>query len=346
MNFDRKAFDLRTRRAVWTLLAIVLLSAPITRAQETPADTNEENPQLNESQTGTVEDSKTTQDPTTPTAPTEETTPAIPSALVIEVAGEAHWAIFGTSPIVADGWTPIAKGDELKPGTLIRTGLRSHVNLQFGETTTVSVRSASYASIDQFFRSASTETVRIGLGYGTVRGGSSEGEIRADVEVTAPVATLAKRGTEGWEIGVEAGTGRFRISLAEHGLVEAIKSVSGKQIASRHVRPGQYATHANIANMWISQDIFDRNVAFYEANFLTAADAQFSATNTGSFATLAPGGGTTLLDLSGRNNRDFVLANLPGSGVATQLPTFPIGVAGPISRPEGNFGTGGIFKRR
>jgi len=345
----RKTHGLKTRRTICVLTAIVAISASITRGQETPAKTNEDQPRSDKAQTAPVEDSKTTQDsptPTTPTTPTDATTPTVPSALAIEVAGKASWAIAGTSPIVADGWTPIAVGDELKPGTLIRTGLRSHVNLQFGETTTVSIRSASYASIDQFFRNATTETVRIGLGYGTVRGGSSEGEIRADVAVTAPVATLAKRGTEGWEIGVEAGTGRFRISLAEHGLVEAIKSVSGRRIASRRVLPGQYATNVNIANMWISQDIFDRNVAFYEARFVTASDARFFAANTGSYATLDPGGGSTLADLSGRFSRSFVLANRPGSGVRPLLPILPIGLAGPNSRPEGNFGTGGIFKRR
>jgi hypothetical protein len=240
----------------------------------------------------------------------------------------------------------IVLGDKLAAGTLIRTGLRTHVNLQFGETTTVSVRSASYASIDQFFRSATTETVRVGLGYGTIRGGSSEGEIRADVEVQAPVATLAKRGTEGWEIGVEAGSGRFRISLADHGLVEAIKMAGPQRVTSRNVKPGQYATHANIANMWISQDIFDRNVAFYNSDFVTAADSEFLIANTHGYATLDPAGGTSLRDLLARASRDFELAARPGGSASQRLPTLPIGQAGPVSRPEGNFGTGGIFKRR
>jgi len=271
---------------------------------------------------------------------------SVPAARVIEVAGVAHWAPAGTSPLAQKGWTAIRVDDSLTPGTLIRTGLRSHVNLQFGQTTTVSVRSASYASIDQFYREATTETVRVGLGYGTIRGGSSEGKIRADVEVTAPVATLAKRGTEGWEISVEPGTGRFRISLAERGLVEAIKTASGRRIASRTVRPGQYATNTSIANLWINQDIFDRNISFYDAHFLTLSDAEFLASNTGSFSTLEPGGGTDLVKLSGRFNRPGQLIRRPGVIAATTLLTLPIGVSGPSLRPEGNFGTGGIFKRR
>jgi hypothetical protein len=331
------AFDSKALCATWALLALAMF-VPVALAQDASAKTNDTQAQPTESEPAPVDASKKSQD--NPDSPT------VPSAIVIEVAGSADWAIPGTSPIVADGWTTIATGDELKPGTLIRTGLRSHVNLQFGETTTVSVRSASYASIDQFFRSATTETVRVGLGYGTVRGGSSEGEIRADVEVTAPVATLAKRGTEGWEIDVERGTGRFRISLAEHGLVQAIKSASGKRTVSRQVKPGQYATNTNIANMWINQNIFDRNVSFYDAGSITDADAAFLTTNTGNFATIAPGGGSALADVSGRSNRGFVLGIQQGGRFRSQLPLLPIGVSGPISRPEGNFGTGGIFKRR
>ncbi len=334
MNPNKKTFVPKTSCASWTLAAFIATSASIALSQETPEKSPEPQPQESNAQAPTVVDSDEAQAPT------------VPSAIVIEVVGTAHWAIAGTSPIVPDGWTPIAADDSLPPGSLIRTGLRSHVNLQFGETTTVSVRSASYASIDQFYRDATTETVRVGLGYGSVRGGSSEGTIRADVEVTAPVATLAKRGTEGWEIGVEQGTGRFRISLAEHGLVQAIKSVAGKPLASRQVKPGQYATNKNIANMWISQDIFDRNIAFYDANFTTNADAKFAASNTGSYSTLDPAGGTALAQISGRSSRAFSLANQPGTGTRTQRPTLPIGTTGPISRPEGNFGTGGIFKRR
>ena len=205
------------------------------------------------------------------------------------------------------------------------------------------MRSATHASLDELYRSANTEHVKLGLGYGTVRGGSVEGTIRSDVRVESTVATLAKRGTERWQMHVEPVTGRFQISLAEHGLVEAIQKLRSPRRTARTVRPGEYANETNIANMWIKQDIFDRNVKFYQAEALTLADEEFTTENTRGYAGLAPGGGSSLVDLSARVNADFVLdqieANTPPS---VQPPT--TAVLQPVRRPEGNFGTGGIFR--
>ncbi len=275
--------------------------------------------------------------------PAEPTEPL--PAVVIEVNGSVEWAKPGVSPLAAQGWVPVKWKEQLDPGTQIRTGLRSFVHLQFGKTTFVALRSATHASLDQLYRSATAEHVRIGLGHGTVRGGSVEGTIRSDVIVDSPVATLAKRGTEGWEMQVEAGTGRFRISLAEYGLVEAIQKLRGAQRSSRSVRPGEYATDSNIANMWIKQDIFDRNVNFVDLNAVTATDADFTVENTSGYGVLAPGGGTTLVDASERASSDFVLQqtaqNFPG---ATLPPITVIIPELPVPRPEGHFGTGPTFR--
>lgn len=266
-------------------------------------------------------------------------------AVVIEVAGTVERARPGLSPLVSKGWTPVKWKDRLEPGTQIRTGLRSYVHLQFGKTTVVAIRSATHAGIDQIYRSAKTEHVRISLGYGTVRGGSVEGKVRSDVVVDSTVATLAKRGTEGWEMRVEPVTGRFRISLAEYGLVEAFKKLRSAKRVSRQVRPGEYATDANIANMWIKQDIFDRNIKFYQAEAVTLADADFMAESTRGYGVLAPGGGSTLADASGRVSADFVLEqtarNFPGGLLPTTTVLVP---TGPVARPEGHFGTGRTFK--
>jgi hypothetical protein len=272
-----------------------------------------------------------------------------PAAVVIEVAGIADWAPAKTSPLVAEGWTAIKLADRLVPGTLIRTGLRSHVNLQFGETTTVSVRGATYASVDQYYRSAGVETVNIGMGYGTVRGGSSEGTFRSQVTIDSPVATLAKRGTEGWQISVEAATGRYRISLAEEGLVEAIekargRGAAGQRVASRTVEPGEYATETNIRNMWIEQAVFDRNVWFYDPSAITPAEAAFAANNPRGFGTLSPGGGMELRDLTLRDDPSFFFAQSNLQPPISPIPRPPLG--GDNNVPDGNFGTPGIFKRR
>ena len=69
-----------------------------------------------------------------------------------------------------------------------------------------------------------------------------EGKLRSDVVVDSTVATLAKRGTEGWQMRVEPMTGRFKISLAEYGLVDAVSKLRAAGRMSRTVRPGEYVT--------------------------------------------------------------------------------------------------------
>jgi hypothetical protein len=292
---------------------------------------------------GATRESRTSND--MGSAPVQEPFVEALPAVVIEVAGTVERARPGLSPLVSKGWTPVKWKDRLEPGTQIRTGLRSYVHLQFGKTTVVAIRSATHASIDQIYRSATTEHVRLSLGYGTVRGGSVEGKVRSDVVVDSTVATLAKRGTEGWEMRVEPVTGRFRISLAEYGLVEAFQKLRSAKRASRQVRPGEYATDVNIANMWIKQDIFDRNVKFYQAEAVTLADADFMAESTRGYGVLAPGGGSTLADFSGRVSAAFVLEqtarNFPGGLLPTTTVLVP---TGPVARPEGHFGTGRTFK--
>ena len=265
-------------------------------------------------------------------------------ALVVEVDGTVEWARPGVSPLAAHGWTPVKWKDTLAAGTQIRTGLRSSVHLQFGETTHVSLRSATHASIDLLYRSAKTEHVRVGLGYGTVRGGSIEGTLRSDVRVESTVATLAKRGTEGWQMQVEPMTGRFKISLAEYGLVEAIQRLQSDRRTSRSVRPGEYATDANIASLWIKQDIFDRNVAFYEADAVSVADADFTADNTRGYGVLAPGGGSTLVDASTRTSADFALDQIDRNFPGGTRPTTVLVPTQAVARPEGHFGTGQTYR--
>ena len=112
---------------------------------------------------------------------------------------------------------------------------------------------------------------------------------------------------------------------------------------SRNVRPGEYATDANIANMWIKQDIFDRNVKFYEAEAVTVADADFSAEHTRGYGVLAPGGGSELVAASHRVSSDFVLEqvaeNFPDGTLPPTTVILPV-----VRRPEGHFGTGSTFK--
>ncbi len=279
-----------------------------------------------------------------PPATTQPTTtrPAEPvtdlKARVLETAGTVAWAPAGTDVLNAAAWKPVQVNDEFGAGVQIRTGLRSHVTLQFGDDTVVSVRRATLASIDQFYRTQETKSVRLGLGYGAIRGGTTEGELRSDLTVESPVATLAKRGTEGWELSVEPYTGGWRISLARSGLVEALERATGQR---RLVHPGEYANARNIAQAWINQALFDRVVRFVSADMLTSADVDFTTQSRGGTAPMSLGGASDLLDFAGRTapptNAASDLAALQSaarlSALSGQFDTLLV-----TPRPEGNFG--------
>ena len=251
-------------------------------------------------------------------------------AEVLEVRGDVSWAGPDVSALATEGWTEVRVGDRLEAGTQIRTGLRSHLHLRLGQSNYVSIERATIASIDQLYRTSDKETIRIGLGYGAIRGGSDEGKVRSDLVVVSPVATMAKRGTKGWRISVEPHTGRFNISLARYGLVEAIMKLDARRSVRRSVRPGEYATARNIASMWLQQDIFNRSIKFVRPEAVTLADARFMRNNTTGVSMIAPGGGSQLADFTGRSAASIGRVERAPLTRALLLP--------PISRPEGNFG--------
>ncbi|MHC4089284.1 MAG: FecR family protein [Planctomycetota bacterium] len=277
---------------------------------------------------------------TAPAAPVtaEQTAPL--TAKVIEVVGDVKNAPVGTSPLKAEAWQPVHLDDELGGGTLIRSGLRSHVTLLFGDDMVVQVNRITLASISACYKTKTQQTIRLGLGYGAIRGGAAEGELRSDLVIDSTVATMAKRGTEGFEMAVEAQTGRYRISLAEHGLVEALQKHTGQR---RLVRPGEYATEVNIANMWMRQAKFDRLVHLVESESLTPADLEFTITHARGMASVGPGAGASLVGLAGRTPR--AAANIPGRAamaslpfLSSQLPGIAVVERRALRRPEGDFG--------
>jgi hypothetical protein len=257
-------------------------------------------------------------------------------AEVIEVSGDVAWAPAGTSALDTKGWTPVRPGDRLDPGSLIRTGIKAHVNLRFGESTYLSIRRMTLASISAAYRSATEETTRIGLGYGAVRGTSSESTVRSDVVIDTPTATLAKKGTRGFEIFVEWGTGGFNIALADEGLVEAIQKFRSGRARSRLLRPGESVNERSIANTWFQQAHFARSSNPFGKVGLTDADAAFAADHPGGLGVLAPGSGSEATNLAQRDQSGgFTATPISNPGdqfVPTVTPTR-------VRRPEGNFGT-------
>ena len=110
-----------------------------------------------------------------------QTTPL--QAKVVEVVGDVKTAPVGTSPLDAKAWKPVKADDKLSAGTLIRTGIRSRLILQFGDDTVISVKRVTLASIDAFYKTKTTKTTRLGLGYGAVRGGTTECRLRSDMVI-------------------------------------------------------------------------------------------------------------------------------------------------------------------
>jgi hypothetical protein len=261
------------------------------------------------------------------------------SAEVIEVAGTVEFAIGDADPLDLDAWQPVTEGMRLAANTQVRTGMRSRCTLQFGEgpnITVIQLRRATLAKISDYRRTVNEQRIRIGLGYGAVRGGSSEGTLRSDVVVDSTVATLAKRGTEGWEIEIEPVSGTFRISLSRSGLVEAL---SKEEQERRLVSPGEYATDANIARMWINQEIFDRAVGPFEAQSLSPGEFAFMTGETTGFASLGTGANQLFGTATRRPRANDV-------GLGGNLRVFPTLVfeRAPVRRPEGNFGMGPAFR--
>jgi len=259
-------------------------------------------------------------------------------AVVIEVEGNVEFATGDADMFDTSAWAPVELNMELGANTQIRTGIRSHCTLQFGsgpDITVIQLRRATLARISDYRRTIDEQRIRIGLGYGAVRGGSTEGTLRSDVVVDSTVATLAKRGTEGWEIEIEPISGTFRISLAQSGLVEAFSKALGR---GRDVSPDEYATGQNIARMWINQDIFDRAVRFYEPFALSVAEIDFLSEQTTGYAHLGAGS-NQLFDDVGRRPTTYGLPTnpLPWLGTVILQPL-------PVRRPEGNFGFAPTFR--
>ncbi len=255
-------------------------------------------------------------------------------AVVIEVQGKVQRATTDADAKESVGWTDVTRDDHLPAGTQIKTGFRSYCILRFGADTVVKISKMTTASIDDFYKSETEQTVRLGLGYGVIRGGSAEGELRSDVVVDSTVATLAKRGTEGWQMAVEPSTAHFKISLTRSGLVEALAKLTGR---SKEVRPGEYANQDNILSLWINQALFDREFKFYSDESKSDTEVSFSSKNNTGTGVLSPSSGTEAAGSSRQNNPNFV------GGLTDD--TQPGGDARPsfVNRPEGDFGVPDTF---
>jgi hypothetical protein len=266
-------------------------------------------------------------------------------ARVIDVKGRAQHAPVGTAVTDAQAWQPIHLDDVYSAGTLVRTSLGSHVTLQFGSEepyTVVMVERMTLANLTSLYKTATEKVSRVSVNYGAIRGGVSEGGLRSSFVVDSTVATLTKRGTWGFRLFVERGTGRYTISLADRGLVEALNNITRQRQA---LSPGQYVTQAMIR--WVDQTTFDRLITMQDRFGLTVDEIQFLAFNSTGLGVIdpAPNAGTQQFVRAGADQfaSQQILQNqnrrLQNGTVIQPPPTHPVTPppTGVIGRPEGDF---------
>ncbi len=280
-----------------------------------------------------------------PTAPVGQPPATRPSgepmqARVAKLEGTVHYALAGAGGTTGE-WKAARVGDLLPAGTRIRTRLRSKVVLTFGDDTVVMIDRATLASIDQFQRVADTKEVRLGLGHGAVRAGVAETTLRSDMTIETPTATLSKKGTMDFGIEYEPSTGRFKIDLAQEGLVTALNRMTEE---SRNLHAGQYVTERMVR--WIETATFDRHVSFADVFGQTGTEKLFNVLNGSGAGSLEPGGGITTRAFArrfqGRSGGPALGQNLTNALGTTAL-LAPLSTGGGtrvVNRPEGNFGTG------
>jgi len=125
---------------------------------------------------------------------------------VVSVSGPAQ-------KLVANGdkptWKPIKAGDKLSELTVIRTGLRAKVELNFADEGVVVIDRATKMGIREFRTKNNRIDAKLGLKYGTVRASVQKRADPNKFEVATPVATLTVRGTGGF-VGF---TGDFGLGL-------------------------------------------------------------------------------------------------------------------------------------
>ncbi len=231
---------------------------------------------------------------------------------VYRLDGTVRVSKIGTSPTASTGWTSLKVGDHVGAGTQINVPLRSSIQLiqqPSDPPTIVMIESSTFASFDDLRMKDGKAITRLSIDRGAIRAGVvEEGSAKSDLEIRSPNATLSKRGTYGFRFWVGAG-GRWEMSLADRGLVEAIQR-NGSQ--RRMIYPGQSVNQR--MSQWIQTARFNLPVNVQDLYGLKGADAQFNMLNNSGFGFLllgtstqgigpkqfaAPNGGTGILNALG-----------------------------------------------
>lgn len=281
---------------------------------------------------------------TAPAATTSQPQPGDGSLVyeVVEIAGKPLVGPIGTN-ILKDyaQWRPIQVGEALGRGQQIHAPARAKVKMvarPADPPTVILVEPGSMVAIEDLAIRNGAAVSRLGLGYGAVRAGVAEGQVRSDMEIASPQAVLSKRGTDIFRL--EYVNGRFRMSLSDQGrgMLQAVQlrySNRGDVIGmkSRLVTPGQQVTQ-RMAQA-IDSMTFDRDININDVFGLVGNDRLFTMLNDRGFGFLLPFNGTAAdifggATVTGQDGRTNLFGTNPFS-----LPS-----QGTRSVRDGDFGIG------
>jgi len=228
---------------------------------------------------------------------------------VYKVEGKVRASKIGTSQTTSVGWNNLKAGDQITAGMQVFVPLRSSIQLiqvPNDPPTIVMIESTTLASFDELKMRDGKAVTRLSIARGAIRAGVvEEGSAKSDLEIRSPNATLSKRGTWGFRLWVGP-AGRWEMSLADRGLVEAIQANSNRR---RLIYPGQTVNQR--MSQWIQTARFNLPVSVQDLYGIKGTDAQFNMLNNSGFGFLllgtntqgigakqftAPTGGTSVLN--------------------------------------------------
>ena len=111
-------------------------------------------------------------------------------AVVLEVRGRCQW-----KATEEDAWQKAAKDHRLKPGSLIRTGLRSHLALRCGPNATILVDSNSRVAVPALAQNGETLSTIVQVERGRADFKVDRVGLTNDFSVVTPSGALSVRGT-------------------------------------------------------------------------------------------------------------------------------------------------------
>jgi len=248
---------------------------------------------------------------------------------VVAVKGNVRISQIGLDPKQTEGWSKVQIGDLLGAGLQIHVPFRGAVKLTARPSeppTVILIERGSLVAITELMLDPRQNAAksRVKLAYGAVRAGVAEGDVRSDMEIESPVATLSKRGTDIFRF--EYYDGRFRMELSEQGrgLIQAIQTRGGSfgsldRTRSHFLTPGQFVTQQMMRAIENVQ--FDRTVNFNDAFGLGELDMLFTMNNGSGLGALLPVGSSNVANFMDSPTSTGQIGVLPEFEPSTMVTT-------------------------